>query len=138
MIDPMVYVTILQQTHELWRAVEHFEYDKVMALLTPDCRWKREGKWFEGIENIRASMEGRSTARLVRHILSDFVMERDGDGVVSRYLLAGVHSGGAPEKAPPYSTTNLRRIGDCADRLVETPEGWRFAVLEPSAIFVGG
>ena len=105
-----------------WRAVA--------ALYTEDARFARPskpGEFVEGREAILASFLARP-ARAQRHVIATTVVEvEDADharafSVIVLYMGDAADDGGLPVQDPKSPL-----VGTFTDRLVRTPEGWRFA-----------
>ncbi len=105
-----------------WRAVA--------ALYTEDARFARPskpGEFVEGREAILASFLARP-ARAQRHVIANTVVEvEDADharafSVIVLYMGDAADDGGLPVQDPKSPL-----VGTFTDRLVRTPEGWRFA-----------
>ena len=106
------------------------DWPAVTALYTEDARFARPskpGEFVEGREAILASFLARP-ARAQRHVIANTVVEvEDADharafSVIVLYMGDAADDGGLPvqdSKSPLVGTFN--------DRLVRTPEGWRFA-----------
>jgi hypothetical protein len=63
--------TVLQ----LFAAMDDNRYDDVAAAFTPDGVWHRAGKALRGRAAIIAAMNERPTDRLVRHIITNIVVD---------------------------------------------------------------
>ena len=106
------------------------EWEAVAALYTEDARFarpSRPGEFVEGRAAILASFTARPP-RAQRHVIANTVVDvEDADharafSVIVLYMGDVAQDGGLPTmdaKSP--------LVGTFTDRLVRTPEGWRFA-----------
>lgn len=106
------------------------DWPAVTALYTEDARFARPskpGEFVEGREAILASFLARP-ARAQRHVIANTVVEvEDADharafSVIVLYMGDAADDGGLPVQDPKSPL-----VGTFTDRLVRTPEGWRFA-----------
>ncbi len=106
------------------------DWPAVAALYTEGARFARPSKpgaFVEGREAILASFLARP-ARAQRHVIANTVVDvEDADNarafsVIVLYMGDAAEDGGLPEMDPKSPL-----VGTFADRLVRTPEGWRFA-----------
>lgn len=125
MIPALDYAALSQLINRVWSRLERDDYDAVIAHLTADCRWERGGRMFVGHDEIRASLEQRPTGRLVRHQVSNLMVDRDGDDYVCTYLMAAYNNEGAPQSAPPYAGVTPRFIVECVDRCRREGDSFR-------------
>ena len=106
------------------------DWPAVAALYAEDARFARPskpGEFVEGREAILASFLARP-ARAQRHVIANTVVEvEDADharafSVIVLYMGDAADDGGLPVQDPKSPL-----VGTFTDRLVRTPEGWRFA-----------
>lgn len=106
------------------------DWPAVAALYTEDARFarpSRPGEFVEGREAILASFLARP-ARAQRHVIANVVVDvEDADrarafSVIVLYMGDAADDGGLPVQDPKSPL-----VGTFTDRLVRTPEGWRFA-----------
>lgn len=134
--EPVLFAEVSQAIQRLWRALERFDYEAVIALLAPDVRWDRAGRWREGHEEVRAVLNERPQDLIVRHALISLEVDKDGEDVVARYTLASYNSGGSPEEKPPFSKAHTRLIADASDRLTRIDGQLRFRELTAQLVFL--
>jgi len=94
------------------------DWAAVAALYTEDARFARPsqpGVFVEGREAILASFLARPP-RAQRHVVSKVVVDVEGAGHARAFSVIVLYQG---DTAP--------LVGTYTDRLVRTPEGWRFA-----------
>ena len=135
MVDPIIYADITQRIHEVYRALERFDYSFVERFFTPDCKCGRNGNWRQGHEAILAALNERPANRMVRHVIASISVEPEGDGFLVQYSMFSAHNDGAPESTPPFSTTETRLIGDATDRLVWRDGQLKFQEMDGQFLF---
>ena len=105
-----------------WRAVA--------ALYTEDARFARPskpGEFVEGREAILASFLARP-ARAQRHVIANTVVEVDDADHARAFSVIVLYMGDAADDGGlPVQDSKSPLVGTFNDRLVRTPEGWRFA-----------
>ena len=106
------------------------DWEAVAALYTEDARFARPSKPGEFIEGRAAILESflARPARAQRHVIANTVVEVEGPAsarafsVIVLYMSDAAEDGGLPAMDPKSPL-----VGTFTDRLVRTPEGWRFA-----------
>lgn len=113
---------ILDLTARYNRAFDNGDVDAYAAVFTEDGVMEIEdtGPRFEG----RAALAEmcRNTPAAIRHVTVDPVVTIDGDTATQEVTLVVV---GRP--APGQRGSTVQSSGRYVDRLVRTPDGWRFA-----------
>lgn len=120
------------------RAVDDGDIDALAALFAVDAVLLRPGGApLEGREAIRASYAGRDPERLTRHLVSNQSVTLQGPDRARAWcavlLWSGRRSDAAGARGRPADATQL--VGEMADELVRTAEGWRIARREASFRF---
>ena len=106
------------------------DWHAVANLYTEDARFARPSKPGEFIEGRAAILESflARPARAQRHVIANTVVEVEGPAsarafsVIVLYMSDAAEDGGLPAMDPKSPL-----VGTFTDRLVRTPEGWRFA-----------
>ena len=106
------------------------DWEAVANLYTEDARFARPSKPGEFIEGRAAILESflARPARAQRHVIANTVVEVEGPAsarafsVIVLYMSDAAEDGGLPAMDPKSPL-----VGTFTDRLVRTPEGWRFA-----------
>ena len=106
------------------------DWQAVANLYTEDARFARPSKPGEFIEGRAAILESflARPARAQRHVIANTVVEVEGPAsarafsVIVLYMSDAAEDGGLPAMDPKSPL-----VGTFTDRLVRTPEGWRFA-----------
>ena len=106
------------------------DWEAVANLYTEDARFARPSKPGEFIEGRGAILESflARPARAQRHVIANTVVEVEGPAsarafsVIVLYMSDAAEDGGLPAMDPKSPL-----VGTFTDRLVRTPEGWRFA-----------
>lgn len=107
-------------------AFDAWDYDGMAALFTEDGVWHRAGKALKGREAIVAEMHRRPTTQVIRHVVTNLIVDvDDAEHAKARlYLTAYRHDDGETRVVPaPMRGPVLLLVVD-AD-LVRTTEGWR-------------
>lgn len=136
MVDPLVFAGVAQVVQRLWRSLERFDYDDVLGLLDEGVRWRRGETWYTGHREVRDVLALRPPTLVVRHLVSGLRVDADGDALRARYTLGAVNSGGAPEQAAPYSTLQLRLVGDANDLIVRRGDALLFREIDADVTFL--
>jgi len=86
---------IQQQLTRFYRSLDEQKFEKMAAIMTPDGTWTRAGKVLEGREGLLAGMAERKADRNSRHILTNFVVDFEGEGKATAefYSTAFVYEG---------------------------------------------
>jgi hypothetical protein len=115
--------TVLQ----LFGAMDDLHYDRVAAAFTPDGVWHRAGKALRGHDQIIAAMNERPVDRLVRHVITNTIVDvlddahAEGRCYVTAY--AGPASDGPPAINAPWlllTATHRFALSDGAWKIAES------------------
>ncbi|MDI6028782.1 nuclear transport factor 2 family protein [Corticibacterium sp. UT-5YL-CI-8] len=113
----------------LVRGLDGFDYDAVLALVTPDCVWRGQTDAV-GIEAIRRRLEARPLAVKTLHLLGNFIVDIESAVSVSVQSCVSVYRFPADHDEPFTPVPPLATLGRLHDRLVLTAEGWKVARRE--------
>ena len=106
------------------------DWEAVANLYTEDARFARPskpGEFIEGRAAILASFLARP-ARAQRHVIANTVVEVEGPASARAFSVIALYMGDAAEDGGlPAMDPKSPLVGTFTDRLVRTPEGWRFA-----------
>lgn len=107
-------------------AFDAWDYHGMVALFTEDGVWHRAGKSLEGREAIVAEMHRRPTTQVIRHVVTNLIVDvYDSEHAKARlYLTAYRHDAGGPRVVPAPMRGPVLLLVVHAD-LVRTSEGWR-------------
>jgi ketosteroid isomerase-like protein len=119
------------------RLIKHYvnlndaqDWPAVAALYTLDARFARPsqpGVFVEGRAAILESFLARP-ARAQRHVIANIVVDVEDAGHAHAFSVIVLYQGDpAPAGELPEMDANSPAIGTYTDKLVRTPEGWRFA-----------
>ncbi|AKH43906.1 ketosteroid isomerase-like protein [Altererythrobacter atlanticus] len=118
------------------RLVNHYanlndaqDWDAVARLYTEDARFMRPsgGDPVIGREAILESFKARKP-RAQRHVIANTVVDVEGPATARAFSAILLFQGEvAPEGELPEMSANSPLVGWFRDRIVLTPEGWRFA-----------
>ena len=106
------------------------DWEAVAALYTEDARFARPSKPGEFIEGRAAILESflARPARAQRHVIANTVVEVESPTVARAFSVIVLYMGDAAEDGGlPAMDAKSPLVGTFTDRLVRTPEGWRFA-----------
>lgn len=135
MIDGFLYANASQVVLKFWRSLDHGDFDSLIALLTPDARWNRAGKWREGHADIRTALSERPPNLFVRHVITNLLGDKDGGEIDLRYMLIAHSCRRVDGDAPPFPAGPPTLIVDYVSKCVETPDGWKLSSLSGSQVF---
>jgi len=119
------------------RLIKHYvnlndaqDWPAVAALYTEDARFarpSRPGVFVEGRAAILASFLARP-ARAQRHVIANVVVEVEDADHARAFSVIVLYMGDVPEGGGlPVQDAKSPLVGTFTDRLVRTPDGWRFA-----------
>ena len=111
MINPTIYAECLQLITTLWDICDRGPYERLLEIMTPDCRWRRQGRWYEGTANIIAYLQ-RFRDTVARHTISNVMVEQRGTDLVVRYCVVTFHTKREEGAAEPYSIKGTDRLVD--------------------------
>lgn len=135
MIAAERYAACQQLIAEFWGRLDRDDYEGLVALMVPDGRWNRAGKWREGVADIRAAMDERPEGLFVRHVITNLRCEDTPEGVLCRYYLTAFSTRSGKTAPPPYPAGPPSVLADYQSICVETPEGWRMKELSGQFAF---
>jgi len=109
-------------------AFDAWDYEGMAALFTHDGVWHRAGKALRGRQVIIAEMHRRPTSQVIRHVVTNVIVEAQ-DAVLAHarlYLTVYRHDAGEPRVVPaPLRGPALVLVVTAKLRLLS--EGWRIA-----------
>lgn len=110
------------------------DYDSIVEALTKNCCWLRAG-WCEGREAIRTSLGLRPELLVSRHLVSNLVIEPNGDGYICRYslIIFGAQRRATDDRGP-YVTSGAR-VADYRTIVVAEGGEWKVAEIQPELVF---
>lgn len=106
-------------------------------LFTTDAIWARHDHNLQGREDIRAFLQARGQQNIVRHIVSNLLVEATDLFTANSvaYVMNYQSAGEANETNLPAPLDLPHLIGEWHDRLERTDEGWRIAERRTQVIF---
>ena len=105
------------------------DWEAVAALYTEDARFARPSKPGEFIEGRAAILESflARPARAQRHVIANTVVEVESPTEARAFSVIVLYMGyAADDGGLPVMDAKSPLVGTFTDRLVRTPEGWRF------------
>jgi hypothetical protein len=118
--------------------LDAYEYDRFMELWADDGEWVVYGKSSRGSEAIRATLAARPSRSIVRHLVSNLVVDVESPDRASGRCYAIAYRADGFLGVQPAPLTLPRFLVDYRDEFVRDPKrGWLFSrrdiisVLEP-------
>jgi ketosteroid isomerase-like protein len=106
------------------------DWQAVADLYTEDARFARPSKPGEFAHGRAAILEGflARPARAQRHVIANTVVDVEGPDSARAFSVIVLYMGDAGEDGGlPVREANSPLVGTFTDRIVRTPDGWRFA-----------
>ncbi|WP_420223498.1 hypothetical protein [Pigmentiphaga litoralis] len=145
--------------HRFFWCLDQRDTEGVLATLSPDVVWLRQGRRHVGLEGVTAALSSRSPTLYVRHVVSnlfemsprdiaasditlrevdaDLQAVRPGDIVLSSYLSGYTHDDGTQVQAPCHGG-HLHKMSWVRTRLSRHEDGWRIVAKHMLPLFVFG
>lgn len=133
MTDAAIGWQVSQTVHQLFQHLDEGEFVEMAALFAPDGVWCRQGVDLVGPAAVLDAMRQRPAGLSTRHVVANMIVGGDAGIATARYYLTVYAHQGAPVAPLPLETPQFLFV--CDDRLVGTPQGWRFARRAPRLIF---
>lgn len=117
-----------------FRCLDQSDYSGLLARMHPDGVWLRQGKQLKGEEQIMEAMRARSETLRVHHILTNALVDVDGDPERANlvgYLLLFRHDDGK-KHAGPVPLKGPASINACNVELRPIAGDWRIYRMENS------
>lgn len=115
--------------HEYVWANDAQEWEKCAALYTEDARFARPSKPDEFVEGRAAILAGFTArpARAQRHAIANILVDVVSETEARARSVIVLYMGDADDGGLPVQDSKSPLIGTYTDKIVRTPEGWRFA-----------
>lgn len=117
------------------RYVDSRDYDKLIALFTPDGVLDRRGEIIKGHGAIRTVMEARPAELRTRHICTNIEITQIGPRSAEGLTVFTLYRGREKDAVEPVKLAGPAFVGEYRDRFEHTPEGWRIAHREVRLLF---
>ncbi len=117
------------------RYVDTRDYEKLIALFTPDGVLDRRGELVVGPDAIRGMMDARPPELRTRHICTNIEITPTGDPTAEGLTVFTLYRGQEKNAAEPVELTGPAFVGEYKDQFRKTAEGWRIARREVRLIF---
>lgn len=113
-----------------YRCLDDRDYDGLVALMTPDGCWKRQGVVLTGSQAVKAALSRRSSSMRIAHLLTNLSAVPDGPNsmAVTAYMLVVRHDPG-PGAGEPSPLTGIENIRTIRARIVAGDGGWLIATM---------
>lgn len=104
-------------------------FEEFVDYFTDDAEWHRRGRELKGRESILAQIRRRSPTLIIRHVLTNFVVDvHDRDHAhCQAYMLGFRYDNGQKSAAPPPFRDANRALWIYHDDMVRTDAGWKVA-----------
>jgi hypothetical protein len=112
---------VLQQ----FGAMDDLRYDRVTAAFMPDGVWHRAGTALRGRAEILAAMNARDPSRLVRHVVTNIVVDVTSDREAGGRCYVTAYAGPASEQPPTINAPWL--VLTATYRFVHDGDAWLIA-----------
>lgn len=124
--------------HEYANLIDAYDYERFMELWADDAEWILYGKSARGLANIRATLLARPSRSVVRHLVSNLVVDMDSPDHATGWCYAIAYRADGYRGVRPAPLTPPRFLVDYRDEYVRVPgRGWLFrrrdivSALEP-------
>jgi hypothetical protein len=96
------YQELLQVTHRFFCCLDERRYGELLARMSPEAVWHRQGKTLRGHPEILAALEERSKTQRIRQVITNaFLDETNGEPAELRaYMTAYRFDDGKPSRGP--------------------------------------
>lgn len=110
--------------------VDAYRHDHIVALFVADATWHHKSGLLEGQEAIASYLEGKSTYPLVRHLVTNVLIDvADADNASGVAYVTVFYAEPAPGLPPLLQVPTV--LATYHDTFRRTDEGWRFASRRP-------
>lgn len=123
---------------EYYQHVDRREFEKAVALFTPDVRWEVLGVKLQGRETLLKGLNGALGDGTIRHVVTNCLVDVvDGDHADVCFYLSIYYTQGikVEEQDGPLPFEGPHRIMDQGDKMIRTKDGWRTAYRWGKPIF---
>ncbi len=127
-----------QLLRRYYNHVHNREFDKAVALFTPDADWHALGVDLKGREAILEGLRSGFAAGTVRHTVTGTVVtviDAENAGSVYCNSVYNAPDIRIEDSETPIAMEGPRLVVDVADRLVRTDDGWKIARRRGTVIF---
>lgn len=114
--------------HRFFRALDRREYDDLLLLLTADGIWHRQGEDLTRAAVLPA-MAKRSATMVIRHVVTNIVVDGDDERAEVSFLLTVYRSDGGTMPNGPLPLEGPAQISDGMATLVRDSGDWRISRL---------
>lgn len=96
------FEALVQLTHRFFYLLDTSDYDALLALMTEDSTWLRQGKSLRTHAVIREALEERPKTQRTLHVISNAFLEAAdaGEAKLVAYMTAYRHDDGRPASGP--------------------------------------
>lgn len=102
----------LQQIiYKYWSAVERYQYDDALALLSEDVEFDL-GAGLRGREAVAAALSKRPTTAFVRHLVSNVIVEEAAGTIRASYILTSFGLVAREGENPPFPSAPPEVVAD--------------------------
>jgi len=102
------------------------DYEAGLAHYAPDAVWHRPDGVLRGIGEIRGYYAGRSPSLVICHVLTNFVVDFDAEGIATcSYYSMGFLQKSDEKRTLPVAMPGVGVLWRYHDRLTATDAGWK-------------
>jgi len=129
-------IACMDVVHRFYCSLDAGDYDTLVAQMSPDGVWERQGKTLEGRNAVRDALRQRGDGVTTTHLVQNLVVDRQDarTATASMYVVVLRHEGAGPHGEPPV-TPPIRTIQRVRDVFVLTDQGWRISHKSGHPIF---
>ena len=117
------------------RYVDTRDYDKLLALFTPEGILDRRGEIVAGRDAIRAMMNARPAELRTRHVCTNIEITQTGAETAEGLTVFTLYRGREKDAVEPVELTGPAFVGEYKDHFERTVDGWRIARREVRLLF---
>jgi hypothetical protein len=127
---------IVDLIHRFGVVLDEQRFDDLRSIFAEDASVITPGGHAEGIEAVVAQATRNHNPELrTQHLVTDLVVDLDGDGALARGNYVGVFATGegSPAPAPQFQIGSVYRL-----ELIRTADGWRLRSMEMRPVWATG
>ena len=119
-------------------ALDSFDVERALSLMTDDVEWVREGGTLRGREDVRRVLEARSRQRRTRHLVSNLDVTQQNSQTARARCDIVVYQGSAESDQNPLVIRGPDSLLSNLDDLAFQQGQWKISRKSPSTIFKFG
>lgn len=116
-------------------ALDTFDIDRALSLMTDDVEWVRESGTVRGREEVRRSLNARSRQRRTRHLVANVDVRSGGQETAHAHCDILVYQGMLDVETGPVSIKGPDLLLSNVDDLVRVSGHWKIRRKTPTTVF---